>query len=539
MRNLKIAYGNSCFAKKWSNKEISFDDLCERLKTTVRTSESAEEYPKLPKADRDRAKDIGGFVGGSLKGGRRKRETVERRSMLTLDIDHADADFLGNYETLSVNAACIYSTRGHTPDAPRLRLIVPLARDVSPDEYNAIARFFASEWGIDQFDECSYRPHQLMYWPSTPSNGEFIFKAFAGDWLDPDIILAAHPNWRDCSLLPTSKRGSAATAHTAAMQQDPTTKDGVVGAFCRAYPIEDAITAFLSDVYEPSTIAGRYDYIPADSGAGVVLYDGKWAYSHHATDPACGKLLNAFDLMRVHKYGDLDDKASFKAMSGFAVSDEKVKAQFAEERRSGAKTEFDDGDDWQTALELEKNGAVKDTLDNLVLIIENDPKLAGIAYNELKSSLDFTAMPAWEPIKYPTWTDNDNSQLRGYISDVYGVYSPSKTQDALNMAAAKRRHHPIHDYLNGLPPWDGIPSVDTLLIDYLGAEDPGYTRAVTRKTIVAAVARVFAPGIKFDSILVMDGPQDKGKSTLFNRLAGDEWFNDGLTLTDMQDKSGA
>ena len=107
------------------------------------------------------------------------------------------------------------------------------------------------------------------------------------------------------------------------------------------------------------------------------------------------------------------------------------------------------------------------------------------------------------------------------------------------MVAAKRKHHPIREYLNALPPWDGNARVETLLIDYLGAEDTAYTRSVTRKTIVAAVARVFVPGIKFDSVLVMDGPQDKGKSTLFNRLAGDEWFNDGLTLTDMQDKSGA
>jgi len=81
--------------------------------------------------------------------------------------------------------------------------------------------------------------------------------------------------------------------------------------------------------------------------------------------------------------------------------------------------------------------------------------------------------------------------------------------------------------------------VESLLIKYLGAEDTEYVRAVTRKTFVAAVARIFEPGKKFDSILVMDGPQGEGKSTLFNRLVGDEWYNDGLTLTDMQDKTGA
>ena len=69
---------------------------------------------------------------------------------------------------------------------------------------------------------------------------------------------------------------------------------------------------------------GRYDYIPADSSAGVVIYDDKFAYSHHATDPVCGMLLNAFDLVRIHKFGDLDDKKSFTAMSEFAVKDDEV-----------------------------------------------------------------------------------------------------------------------------------------------------------------------------------------------------------------------
>ena len=76
-----------------------------------------------------------------------------------------------------------------------------------------------------------------------------------------------------------------------------------MGAFCRTYSIEEAIDTFLADVYQPSAMAGRYDYVPADSSAGVVLYDGKFAYSHHATDPACGQLLNAFDLVRRYLTG--------------------------------------------------------------------------------------------------------------------------------------------------------------------------------------------------------------------------------------------
>lgn len=77
-----------------------------------------------------------------------------------------------------------------------------------------------------------------------------------------------------------------------------------------------------------------------------------------------------------------------------------------------------------------------------------------------------------------------------------------------------------------------------ILIDYFGAADSKYTRAVMRKTLAAAVARIYEPGKKFDSVLILNGPQGVGKSTFFSKLAGD-WFSDSLTLTDMKDKSGA
>lgn len=536
MRNLPIAYGNSCYAKKWSNKTTTFDELCERLKNTTYTTETVEEYPKLPKADRDRAKDKGGFVGGQLKDNRRKRENVACRSMLTHDADHADKDFIERFTFGCKYAAALYTTHGHTPEAPRVRIIVPLTRDVTPDEFTAIGRYFAEEWGIDQFDECSYRPQQLMYWPTTPANGEYVFRRVDGKWLDPDEYLASHPNWNDPTLLPTSSRESEVRASASKPQADPLTKDGIVGAFCRSYGIRDAIDKFLPDVYAPSMTEGRYDYTPADSSAGVVIYDDKFAYSHHATDPACGMLLNAFDLVRIHKFGDLDDKKSFTAMSEFAVKDDDVKAELAAERREAAEREFADTD-WENALELDKQGRIKDTLDNIVIILRNDDELQSIAFNRHRDGIDAKDGLPWEQMK-PGWNDSDNAALKVFLSRKYGIYSPTKTKDAILAVAAERAYHPILEYLDALPAWDEVPRIETLLIDYFGAEDSAYTRAVIRKTMAAAVARIYRPGTKFDSVLILNGPQGIGKSTFFAKLAGD-WFSDSLTLTDMKDKSGA
>lgn len=535
MRNFKISYGNSRKDKHWKNSEISWSDFCSRVRSTKRTTETVEEYRKLKKGAQDDIKDVGGFVGGHLKEGKRRKGSVLCRSMLTLDMDYGVPGIWDDITMLFDFGCCIYSTHKHTPEEPRLRLIIPLSRDVSEDEYPAVARMLAKDIGIDLFDDTTYQPHRLMYWPSTSANGEFVFEVMDGELLDPDSYLAKYDNWKDVSTYPVSSRQSAVIQRDVKNQADPLTKDGAVGAFCRTYGIEAAIDKFLGHVYAPSAMTGRYDYIPADSSAGVQVFDDKFAYSHHATDPACDRLLNAFDLVRIHLFGDDDEKKSFKAMSEFAVNDSEVKRQLAEERQTAARADFEDGE-WQTALELDKQGHIRDTLDNLVLIIRHDENLQNIAFNCHRDGIDANGGLPWEQIKRG-WSDSDYASLKVYISQKYGLYSPTKTKDAVIAVAAERAYHPVRDYLNALPEWDGVQRVETLLIDYFGAEDTEYTRAVIRKTMVAAVARIFRPGTKFDSVLILNGPQGIGKSTFFSKLAGD-WFSDSLTLTDMKDKSG-
>lgn len=535
MRELKIALGNSRQAKFWSNKTMSFDAICERLKTPIRTTETAEEYAKLPKPKRDEIKDKGGFVGGHLRDNLRKVGNVECRSLWTPDIDNATPEFVAALEK-KLNFKCaVYSTHSHTPEMPRLRIVAPFTRDVSADEFVAVSRYMAAELGIDMFDECSFIPNQLMYWPTCPSNEEYISKFFDGEYLDPDRILAAHPNWQDCSLLPTTSRESKVNKPSQKPQEDPISKSGVVGVFCRTYGVTAAIDRFLSDIYAPSVMEGRYDYISGESTAGVVIYDDKFAYSHHATDPACGKLLNAFDLVRIHKFGGDDEKKSFAAMTDFAIKDDGVKSQLATERMEKANADFSDAD-WQKALVLDKQGHVKDTLDNLVIILRHDEALQYIAFNCHRDGIDAKGGLPWEQLK-DGWNDSDNAALKVYLSNTYGLYSPTKTKDAVLAVAAEKAYHPIKEYLEELPVWDGTPRVETLFIDYFGAADTTYTRAVSRKSMVAAVARIYHPGTKFDSVPILNGPQGIGKSTFFAKLAG-EWFSDSLTLTDMRDKAG-
>ena len=537
---MKIAYGNSRMEKKWKNNEISWDDFCKRVSTTQTTTETVEEYRKMTKPQQDSIKDVGGFVGGHLRGGRRKTGTVLCRSMLTLDMDHGTPDVMDELDMFNSHEMCIYSTHKHTPEAPRLRLIMPLKRDVSEDEYPALARKVAQEIGMDMFDDTTYQPHRLMYWPSTSSNGEYVFKVMDGDVLDPDYYLGLYDDWRDASTWPVSSRESEAVKKSAKQQADPLTKTGVVGAFCRTYTIREAIEKFLADVYEPSAMEGRYDYIPADSSAGVIIIDDKFSYSFHATDPACGQLLNAFDVVRVHKFPDDDPKKSFNAMADFAVADENVKMRIFEEKQQAAAEEFDedDPDAWKKQLQYERRSMeIKNNLHNITLIMENDENLKGIVFNQLADGMEIMGKVPWShPAKF--WRDADDAQLICYVDAAYGTFSARNYDIAVAKVVDDRSYHPIREFFASLPEWDGVKRVDTLLVDYLGADDSPYVRAVTRKEMCAAYVRVHNPGAKFDTMIVLNGDQGIGKSTLISKLGG-EWYSDSLNLSDMNDKTAA
>ena len=180
---------------------------------------------------------------------------------------------------------------------------------------------------------------------------------------------------------------------------------------------------------------------------------------------------------------------------------------------------------------------LKNTLRNARLIIENDQQLKGIVFNQLADGLEIKGDVSWKhPAKF--WRDADDAQLICYVDDHYGTFAQRNYDVAITKVADDRSYHPIRQYFESLPPWDGELRVDTLFIDYLGADDNEYIRAVCRKTLCAAYMRVYHPGIKFDYLPVFNGAQGIGKSTFISNL-GMEWFSDSLTLSDMNDKTAA
>lgn len=543
---LNIAVGQSRTDTHWHNHQMDWSKLLERLNTPTVTQETHQEFMAWGKAKRDERKDVGGFVGGWLKQGRRKAENVQSRSIVTLDADFPDHNLWDDVALIFPYAVAIYSTHSYSSRKQRVRLLIPLKRVVTPDEYEPIARKLAERLGMNNFDDTTYQAERLMYWPSHSIDGEYFFNYQDDSWVDPDEVLAEYEDWTDSSYWPMSDRVSEVHKREAKRQGDPLTKHGVIGAFNRTYDIAGAIEKYLSDVYEPTEHEDRYTYIPGSTSGGLVLYDDKFAYSHHSTDPVGDTLCNAFDLVRLHKFGDLDDEAkpgtpvtrlpSYKAMREFAMQDNDVTNKMAQDQVESAVDDFSDVDDpkpklkWMDGLkwEFDQTGQLDDTASNLELILRNDPNLKDCFYtDQFASRLVIRRDVPWRKLGHePWWKDSDDAGLRVYLEKTYGIVNKSKIDDAFIQEAERNAVHPVRDYLNGLD-WDGHPRLETLLIDYLGAEDTKYNRIVTRKFMAAAVARVMHPGIKFDFMLVTSGPQGIGKTSLPQRLAG-KWFSNSL-----------
>jgi len=539
MQDTKIALatGTSAKTKTWKNTEILWSDLVKQLSTGVQTRETLKEFIKYNKQEQGSIKDVGGYVGGYLRSGKRSPSSVVERTLLTLDVDFASTDFFELYTMLFDNAAFVHATHKHSPSEPRYRLLIPLDRGCSPDEYGAIARKIAGDVGIDMFDNTTFEVNRLMFWPSHPCDVEYYCEEQKGPVLCADEVLASYRDWKDTSLWPTADKKIREIGEAAKKQEDPYLKRGIVGAFCRTYSIREAIEEFLTDEYVEGT-EGRFTYLKGSTSSGVVVYDDTFSYSHHGTDPASGTLCNAFDLVRLHKYGHLDNnsksKKSFTLMEDLAKEDMNVRKTLARENFEEAKDSFsedmdmeDEEIDWMKDLEISSKGEYLGTSNNINLIFKSDKFLKGtFRHNSFDNKRYICNSVPWRKVPKPEPMKNvDYSGVRNYIDCIYGINAVNKIEDAMALETERSSWHPVREYLSELK-WDGEARIELLLIDYFGADDNKYTRQVMRKWLTGAVTRVFRPGCKFDLVPVLVDPmQGSSKSTFVNTL-GKQWFSD-------------
>lgn len=464
---LRIAEVKAGQRGRATNRNVTWDQLCERLGPTrlnVDQQHTIEQFLALPLDEQSRLKDVGSFVGGPFRDGVRKNANLEARYVLTLDVDTATPmqidDLKDGMVGLTDYEFVAYSTRRHTHEKPKYRIVLPLTRPVGRDEFAALSRIVGSTFAdtvsasMDAIDNVSFTYAQIMYLPAICRGSVFDYFRNFGQMVDPDKVLTEWGNWQDWTQLPHSDKRKAVRPSSAKKAEDPRTKKGKIGAFCRAYTVPQAIEKFLPKIYTIGDAAGgkpRYTYAPGTStNGGIVEDDGLFMYSHQGSDPCSERLVNAFDMVRIHLYGELDRDVneneetptrmpSYKEFIEFLKDDEPTRKQLVEDRydvvamfedlpededdglddvdstdaiddglgdeieddgfndvhgpvtkpkRKKAAVEEDDTDWIANELDLETNGEIKRTVTNVAIILQNDPRFKGlVAYNKMSRSV--------------------------------------------------------------------------------------------------------------------------------------------------------
>ena len=559
-----MSVGGSRKTKSWKPKTLPIDEFYKKLGTPVVGTETHAEYMKMSKAERDDLKDVGGFVLAHLKNGKRDKDTVLDRTGINLDADTMNAD---QFEKLKSRLAesefsyALYSTRKHSASKPRARIIIPFVSAVSPDICEAAARKIAQKLdpSMSVWDETAFKPNQLMYWPSVSADVEFVYRSDTDSpLLDAEAYVEnVYDDWLDIGEWPLCVSETTAIDRSLKRQKDPLGKPGLIGALCRTYyPIAKLFDkgAPLDGVYIPTDDPNRWSYAKGSTSGGAIVYDDRFIYSHHATDPAGGELCNAWDLIRFHLYGDLDaDEApgtpteklpSYKALQEWALADEKTQDLMSEENKQQADEDFadikaadskplqevkSDPDWWKKLDKAAKTGLPLVTIRNVQTALTWAPVFAGrIRLNTLSGHIEVRGGLPWDTEQDENsvrdWSSAfDDAGLRRWCEAYLKFGRPAQViEDGMLNTAKRNEYDPLKDYIESLE-WDGTRRLDTVFIDYFGEEDTPYARQTARKFFCAGVARALRPGTKFDEMLVISGPQGSYKSTFAERI-GKNWY---------------
>lgn len=370
--NLPVAYslGTELNLGKARRVDETWEKLVDRFREPTVTQEKFAEYVNFSDQRQKQLKGTAGwFMRTTLDKGKRNKSSIEPGNILTLDMDYVSPAFYEKLKAGKVLRGTLlfwHTTRSHTPEKPKVRMVIRTKQRVGKERFGAVTRILSAKIGISFIDKVSARMAQMMYMPTVSKDmkSHFGFYEQGGNPLDVDKLVG---DWEEdnesstnISALPLFP-GEKQLRHIQEKAEDPLTKEGMVGDFCRAWSISELIEGKvldsgkhvegpLAEMYEivewQEGVPTRATYLHGTSSHGAVIYDDKFMYSHHGSDPAQEQLCNAYDLARIHLFGDedkLDDeetpimkRPSAKAMTEWLKDDD-----FYKEQRINSRYDFD------------------------------------------------------------------------------------------------------------------------------------------------------------------------------------------------------
>lgn len=559
-------------------QKLSIESMYKSFKKNyIRTKETVLEYQKGDREFQLKCKDKGGFIAGTSLDNKRDNSSILTRNMITLDMDYCPSnilEILRDKQDITKELPFrffIYSTHSHTPEKPRLRLIVPLSKEIGVEEYEPVGRAIATIIGNEYFDATTFQPNRIMYFPSVSVDGDYVCEEFGFDnWFDlkPEDMLDRYMDYLNISEFqkPHYIDGlQREKIEKGKIRNSTKTKYRIVNAFNTEYSIREAIDTFLKNEYAKSKTKDRYTYVHGESKDGLVILNNQYAYSHHGTDPAQGRLLNAFDIVRIHKFGKQDtditeqlEYEKYEKSTSYSAMVEYIRGNLPsvmkhmpelQNLNKNAK-EFETGEvdviegsveeeDWKLTLDYtgsDKDRHPKSNARNIKLIFQNDEYFKDLFYyDSLRDAICFDRTPPWnqEKKKNDLVTDEDDSEIRVYLNSVYSIAGKDLIYDSVVHQAGKKRRHPIKTFLAKLPEWDKVPRIETIICELFDIEPNQFYKEASKSWWVGIIQRIMRPGSKYDMMLIISGNQGIGKSQLGKSIATLNW-NGSMATIDSQ-----
>lgn len=556
---------------KVKNVTMPWGEFVKKLSQSYTIPLTMEEYRALSRDQQAAHKNANGhFVGAAFEGGKRGKTNTLERQMLTFDIDNGTPELLDQLLTgrtgLGAREYVVASTLSHGGDKIKLRVIVPLLELLPRDDFEPLARLVAKliDPAMTAIDKVSFRLAQFMYWPAHCADVTPVFHHQRGPLVEPGAVLAT---WdRNYLTLPRLEAEDPTVRPGGVIKAPSGEKPGIMGALNRLYRIGEGVELFLADIYEVSERDGlgeatRFTFLAGTTTNGAQAFEDGYFHSHQSSDPACDQNVHLFDLIALHRYGHLDknvtedtrpmDRPSFKAMrdewipeNAPEVMAEVVRSNYAGVLDDDVYFEDNDHEDWLAKLDVSKNGLIKNTLTNLIDILKHDHHFKGaFALNEFTKT-ECLVKPLHEPrlnmdIKlgregYKKLTDDTDAAVRQLLEAKRGddlpgyglIVSDRNLKAAITRVSNMQAFHPIRDWLDSLPAWDGVSRLSRLWSRACGTRDTPYYRLTASNFLAGAVARIYEPGCKFDFLPVLIGPQGILKSTLVQVLASPAWYGE-------------
>lgn len=472
------------------------------------------------------------------------QDSIAFRTALSFDFDVVPYNFLKEVRSLSCYWL-IHSTWRATKENPRYRLFIPLAQNIPVSEYEITAKLFAGQhpgWlAALEHDSTTFRYDQCSVLPIIQAKEAFYHAEHGGDHF---LTLDEIPEADNAQLkLPKGKRKKT-------YFEEVFEKAGAHYVLPDSVPEGGRNVALLAYAGHMVTHIRGGDVSQREK----TLHDSLEAFNADHLDPPLptSEVESVFRSARKFKNWGAAIKGDAPAYTpdeaatmGIAYTPPKPPA--ADDIISDVPTPESFR---RVCMALKKHYSPRaqkwvvdkdQKLTNLLYIISLDDRFKSLRMNDLTCKVEVDR-PLWsgdQPGDTPQWKATDSAQLAAYIENAYKIrYTDDDiATHGVEVVAQQpgRRYHPIKRYFETLTPWDGVPRMETALVDYLGAEDSPYVRQVTSKFFFACIQRIYRPGCHFPTILILIGPQGCGKSTFLQKIAlSNDYYSDAIAVSDMK-----